>query len=144
MLKSETRSIGGNEYTVTQLGAARGREILRRIMKVAGPAMEAAARVVATGESGGKATAIVRGLGKVVETLSEEDLSLFCSEFGRASTVRLGGKSPSVGDVFEVHFAGNYLEMCEWLAFCLEVNYRSFFTGIVAKLGGEAQPQSPA
>jgi hypothetical protein len=139
-LKSETKVIGAHEYTVYQLGAITGREGLRRLTRLISPALPSLAAMFR--DAGPEALAA--GLSALLEGLGAEDLAYFCDTFAPKSTVRLeDGKSPNLKDIFDVHFAGNYYEMIEWLVFCFEVNYRGFFSGALAKLVS-AIPAAPA
>ncbi len=142
-IKNETRTIGEHEYTVYQLGAKEGREILRRLVKVLGASFDVVAREWGTGGFTSNLPAMARGAVAVVENLEGPDLVAFCDAFGKSSTVRLGEKNPKVADVFDLHFAGNYDEMVLWLVFALEVNYAGFFRGMLAKVQS-ASAVSPA
>jgi hypothetical protein len=146
-LKTAQKTINGREYTVTQLGAGVGRECLRRLMRIAGPALKSAATA-----GGGGSEALFSGLGDLFMGLSQEDLTYFCDTFGAFSTVRLDeNREPKVKAQFETLFAGNYWEMAEWLAFCVEVNFASFFAGALEKMmsgviraPGSAQTSPPS
>lgn len=123
MLTPETRTIGSYTYTTTKLGALKGTEILARLAVNATPLMIAA--------HGGNVAAIARS----VESLKPEMITELCTTFAAVSTVKIGTNEPRLDAVFDVHFAGNYLELFEWLTWCLEVNFRSFFVGAAAKMG---------
>lgn len=140
-LKIESRTLGANEYEVVQLGAVKGRETLRRLGKLSIPALTAVIGVwkPGTGIDGNEA-ALLRALMHILNTLDESDLKYFCDTFGPNSTVTVeGGKKPRVSDVFDLHFAGNYMEMALWLAFCIEVNFVGSFLGGTSLLGGAAK-----
>lgn len=135
-LKSESRVIGEFEYTVTQLGAAKGMEVLRRLGKLGGGVAQGALRA-AMGEGGDSAKlgALIGGLVVVLQSLEEVDIKYFVEVFGANSTVQLDPKrAPRVKEVFDLHFAGNYLDLGEWLYFCLEVNFGSFFGAAMSRM----------
>ena len=142
-LKSETRTVGQHEYTVTQLGAVKGLECLRRLLKVVGPSLQSLTSLA----KGDGAAAFAQGLMRLLESLSQEDLTYFCDTFGPTASVKLSdGKSPTVKAVFDFHFAGNYLELLEWLAFSVEVNFQGFFVDSLKKISGigPAAPEPPS
>lgn len=132
-LKTESKTLGSHEYTVTQLGAVVGRECLRRFVRVAGPAVGAIAE--ATGKEGGASAAVSQAVLRLVEGLSADDLTYFCDVFGPTGTVTLAdGRKPRIKDAFADHFAGNYFEMVLWLGFCVEVNFGGFFSEALARV----------
>lgn len=123
--KTESKRIGDATYEVNALGAIEGRVVLTRLIKCAGPA-------IASGEAG--LGAVFKAL---ADSLKEDDLAFLCDRFAAVTHVTLAsGKSPSLVDVFDEHFSCNYLAMGEWLAFCFQLNFSSFFDGAVAKLQG--------
>lgn len=52
------------------------------------------------------------------------------------------GRKPRLKDVFDEHFSGELFEMGEWIAFCVEVNYATFFAGLIAKFASAIKPNS--
>lgn len=123
MLETQRREIGGVTYEVRQLDAVRGRRVFVRFAKVVAPALGAlkAAAKMSPDE------ALAYALGQLVGNVSEEDLDFFCDVFAPATCLVEGNNRPELAKRFELHFAGKYLEMLEWLAFCFEVNFGSFF-----------------
>jgi len=125
--KTESKRFGSHVYTVTQLNAVTGRKALLRLMKIVGPAFEAGLR-------GGDASGYVA----VANALPESELEYFCDLLAAQTTVR-GGEyaeesAPQLDKVFAMHFADDYFEMFQWLGFALEVNFASFFRGLVRKM----------
>ena len=134
MRKNVTREIRGFSYVVMQLGAGKGREVMLRLAKVTGPAIGAILAAVPGGKLqnilDADVTALGPAVGKIFESLSAQDLAFFCQTFGETTLVYLEeNKHPRVIDVFDEHFAGNYLAMLQWLAFAVEVNFSDFFEG---------------
>jgi hypothetical protein len=138
-IKIEQRSIGAHDYTLQTHGAIKGRAILLRIVRVAGTSLSGLQNTADLGN----------GIAKVLQALSEEDLTYLCDEFSRKTTVKAadGAADIKLEKVFEVHFACNYFEMCQWLAFCIEVNFGGFFSDAAREIArivaGAAERQSP-
>lgn len=147
MIESHTRTIGRHAYTVTQIKAKQGNAVLVRLAKLAGPTLAS----LFTGAESGPEDALdrvsVEGLGGALRAfsagLTEADLDWLCSTFADCTTVETepGSIKPLRG-IFDLHFAGAYLEMFEWLAFCLEVNYADFF-GALATRAKQAKAPRP-
>ena len=121
MLGSQERVIGGVTYKVFQLGALTGRAALVRLVKLMGGALSGDRRDVGS------------IIAKVAESLSESDVAYFCDLFAPQTTVTTApGKSPKLDTIFDLHFAGKYMELFEWLRFCVEVNFGNVFTGLAS------------
>ena len=142
MLEERDKLIGSNRYYVTQLGAGKGRQALSRLVKVLGPVV---AHIVSDAKPGAAASALSRVSGDALkgallelsERISEADINYFCETFGQFSKVDTGdGKRPQMSLEFQnLHFAGKYGEMMQWLAFAAEVNFSDFF-GVLGASGG--------
>lgn len=119
--KQDTKRIGAFSYKVTQLDAVTGRRAFTRMLKVVGPAF----------------AKLDDGVGpaftELVQRLDEDDVDHFCELFAKITEVSGGdlatGAEPYLSTIFGVHFAGRYLELTQWLVFCFEVNFASFFGG---------------
>lgn len=102
------------KYKVTQLGAVEGRSALLRAQKIAVKG--------------------VNGLDAMIDAMSPNDLDYFCSVFSKNTRVNISGdKWPLLSDVFDTHFAADYFEMTQWLAFCLGNDFGKFFLQIQTK-----------
>ncbi len=124
MLETKSKAIGDNTYKVTQLGAGKGRKVLVRLLKVCGPAFALAA----SGDT-------TEALGKLAADLDEETADYLCETFAARTEVELSnGKSVDLASIMELHFAGNYGEMLEWLGFCVQLNYASFLGALGKKV----------
>lgn len=137
MFATETKQIGSYKYTVTQLDALKGRRAFTRLMRIAGPAL---------GELAGAKTDIGSAIEKLVERLSEDDVDHFCDLFAKVTSVSGGdfeNRSPQLDTIFAKHFAGQYLELVQWLVFCFQVNFSGFFAG-AASLASQAAQQERA
>lgn len=117
--KTEERVIGDDTLEVTQLGAIKGRAVFVRVLKVIGPAL--------TGKD----------MAGIFAGLNEEDVTYLCDAFAPMTLVKGKGQ---LDKIFDVYFAGRFLEMFQWLAFCIELNFASFFKGGSALLGAAAVP----
>jgi hypothetical protein len=138
MREAKTHSIDGFNYTITQLGAKAGRLVLARVMRsVAGAAGKAAG--VATDEGGAEAALV--GIAKLVESLSDEDVTYFCDVFAKTTMVareETPDKQVVLGDAFDDHFAGRYGAMSKWLWAALETNFASFLSSLGLDVGALA------
>lgn len=138
MFEQKSTRIGAYSYKVTQLDAVTGRRAFTRLFKIAGPAM-------AQLENGMNEKALGGALTELVTRLESADIDYFCDTFAEVTEVS-GGKytkaSPQLNEVFSVHFASSYLEMFQWLVFCMQVNFSSFFVGVGQLLAGLAARKS--
>lgn len=120
-IEKHTRQIGQFTYETATLDAIKGRRAFVRLFNTIGNVL-----------SGADSTLDVAS--NVMSKLTAADLDHFCDLFGAVTTVTggdYGDKTPLlVAQTFQNHFAGNYLDMAEWLAFCIEVNFGNFFDGI--------------
>ena len=105
-------TINGTFYEVMPLGALKGRSVFVRLLKMFGPLF---------------AGDIAAGL----DHLSEDDFNYLCDVFAEYTNVRINEKQmPVLKDVFDGHFSGKYLDMLQWLAFCVQVNFGDFYKGL--------------
>jgi hypothetical protein len=152
MMQSETKTIGSTEYEVTQLPSGRGRKLLLRLVRIVGPAV---GELLKGGEAGTATLASVSAeglsaaVGELAARLGEDDFEYAVKELASSTKVRVdGGGLVPLASVLDLHFAGAYGEMLSWLAFALEVNFRSFFSGlgslVAPTLGAKAKSQSPS
>jgi hypothetical protein len=145
-IKRETRQIGASEYTVFQLPFGQARKLLLRLMKLAAPALGAAA-------SGGLAALVGAGSVRALfDGLDDDSVEEFAEALGGVSRVKNEhGVELALGKraVRDGHFgAVGLFEHFEWLKFGLEVNYSDFFDDLKARLPGkkpaaEASEPSP-
>jgi len=117
MREVKSKTIKDCTYEVTQLGAIKVRSLLTRLARILG--------------SGGGDMAKSLGL------ITEEDMTYVCDAFAELTVVHQpDGKAPYLKNCFDLHFAGKYDEMIQWLMFCLEINFGSFLD--VKSLGDKA------
>lgn len=122
-MKTSEKVIGSNTYRVTALGALKGRSVFVMLVRLLGASAE-----------GLQKASLAGAIPYIAANLTDADMASLCDTFGKVSDVVLpDGRAPRVADVFDLHFSDNYLEMVQWLMFCLEVNFSSFFRGLTAK-----------
>ncbi len=144
MLKTETRLIGEYEYEVTQLDAVRARRVFLKLSQLVAPvfAEVAAARATSDGKDEGQTqAAFITAIAKLSNSMTPEDLDFFCDQFASSTCVVMsddGGKrrAPKLTEIQKLHFIGErFTDQFAWLAFCLEVNFSSFFQRLGLRLG---------
>ena len=120
----QDRVIGGCTYRVRALGGLTGRSVGLRLFRLAGSAFSA----------GTKDLGAV--FAKLAMSLGDDDLTYFCDVFAtHTQIIKAGVKAAPTLDmpgIFDLHFAGNYLDMVNWLRFCVEVNFGSVFSGLAS------------
>lgn len=160
MLKSETTTINGVEYEVTQLPYSQGKTLLVRLYKVLGPPL-ADAIAQAPGVSGDAEVSLTNfselspAISAVVRTLAttvtEKDFDAVVSTLAQFSKVANDqGVLVPLKSKMEFLFSGNYSALFAWLGFALKVNYSDFFGGqgplatLLAKAKARPQKVSPS
>lgn len=90
------------------------------------------------GSDGAKlGSGILKAIAAALRGLDPDELFALVDKFARYSDVRLSdGRQPTLSDVLDDHFAGEYDELFGWLIFAIEVNYLGFFTARLAQLNG--------
>lgn len=143
MRETKSKQIGSRGYTyhVTQFGAKEGGRVLVRLLKMVGAA--AGGALSGDDESAFSLEAIGRLLSNLAESVTEDDFDYLCDTFAKATNVSGGDfKGPvslTTDGLFDLHFAGAYAELGQWLMFAIEVNFGSFFPeGGIANLRGVA------
>ncbi len=134
MLKVESKDISGHTYKVRQLVATKGRLVLLTLARIAGPAAAMAA------SAKNKEAVIGPVIEAVLSNLTPEDFTSVCNTFAESTDVVIddekGRREPKLSNIFDLHFAGRYEVMLEWLVFCVEVNFSSFLAGLKSKSAG--------
>lgn len=140
--KEETRQIGPHTVKVTQLAAKEGRPLLWRLGQIGGASLGAL-----MGPKSGKATigaAAVQGLLSGVEWSVVEEIADVLgskSECTSSEGMTIKLDKPAMRDTA---FGVRYLDYFEWLALAIEVNYKDFFTELVARIGAKPAEASPS
>lgn len=83
---------------------------------------------------------ILKAVAAALRGLDPVELFALVDQFAKYSDVRLpDGKQPTLSDVLDDHFAGEYDELFGWLIFAIEVNYLGFFSARLAQLGASVK-----
>jgi hypothetical protein len=127
MREPQDLQVGGRTYSVTPLPAGKGLAVMQRVSKCLGPAL---------GKLASDQGALAAAVGEITERMSAEDLDWLCRTMAATTMVHEGGKQLSLERIFDVHFAGEYDVLVDWLVHCFKVN----FGPLVAKLGLRAKP----
>jgi hypothetical protein len=132
-LQTQRRTIGDVEYEVAPLGLETSLDVLFRVKSIFAPTLREVSAELSTSkddEAGfelAMRTALAGGA-KLLETLTVDDERYLRSKFQDLTTLHLAdGKAPRLANV-PLHFEGSRLfDLFKWLAFCIEVNFASFF-----------------
>ena len=127
MRETKQKQIGtrGHTYHVTQFGARHGGRVLVRLLKMIGGAAGEAMK----GDADGFDMRTVGGMvSNLAETVNEDDFDYLCDTFAKTTSIELDGKvvSLTTEGLFDLHFAGAYIELGQWLLFAVEVNFGGF------------------
>ncbi len=123
MRETKQKQIGDYTYAVTQFGAKQGGRVMIRLLKIVGGAAGEAMK----GDNEFDMSTVGSMITNLAETLQEDDFDYLCETFAAASTVQ-GGEFPNpipltTEGVFDLHFAGKYLELGQWLLFAVDANF---------------------
>jgi hypothetical protein len=124
------KTIGDCTYFVRPLDAVEGSRMLARIHKLLLPALGSV--------EGLEDVKIGKVLADLGASVAISDLDYLRDTFARTTEVRIppDNREPLLSDELKNgHFAGEYDLMLEWLTFCLEVNFGSFFRGLKGRIG---------
>ena len=127
---TKTITIGRNEYKLITLGATKGAELWLDLLHILAAPIESLAKA-----DGADEAAIVRAITGAIRALDHVTANKFYAAFGPVSSVRVPAQTPGDNDrwptlegvVFDEHFAGNYVEMSEWLVQSVVFNFLGFF-----------------
>jgi hypothetical protein len=137
----ETRRIGAHTYHVDPLPTTKGLHVMARVGKALVPALAQGAKLDPAKLKGGAslkvevlvelASALSAAASSVVDNLSADDLVFVCETFAAHTQVDVDAshRVPLKG-IFDVHFAGSYVELGEWIRFCAEVNFGPLLAGL--------------
>lgn len=123
-IKTETKTIQGDTYRVTQFPSTTGIRVGTEVLKIIGPALADAL----TGDQDAELTASL-ALRTLVGGFESEKVVELVKAFAEVTSYQHGNKGdfmPLAGQ-FDVHFAGAGLtKLVEWLKFSLEVQFGDF------------------
>lgn len=130
-IEAREKRIGDHVYRVTLHGTKAGLKLLVRVTKILGPGAGSFIGGLgrdAIGLDGALANGAAEALHDFAARLNETEVLGIADEFARQTVVVVDSETePRLCDIFDDHFAGRYDLLLQWLGFCLEVNYGSFF-----------------
>ncbi len=138
--KTEKRTIGGLEYSTTQLPAMKALALSTRIGRAVGPALAAASGV----DMGADVAALAPAITRLFASLDGAEAQALTKEILQGTTVVFEGKHVHLGDTAAIDhvFTGRLGELFTVVKFALEVNFTDFFDALTsaasAKLGAGA------
>jgi hypothetical protein len=115
--QSKTKTIGEYEYIVTPLPSEESTEVLRRLSGVLGNGVSKLA-----GDSDG-----IAAIGGLFSSITKEDKDYLLSVFVKQTWVKQGDRKLPLESCFNEHFRGFMDEQMQWVTFCMELNFTSFF-----------------
>lgn len=130
MRTPEKKTIGTKVYQVTPLPAGKGLAVMARCARILGPALGEVPSLASLATSGPAM------LGKLLERVSEADVTALCAAFAEYTQVGDGQTMVSLARCFDMHFQGDYLALWDWLRLCFEVNFAPLFDGLAGALAG--------
>lgn len=136
-LQTKTVPINGRTYEITQLPYTKGKSVLLRLLKILGPSVGAALerfpalkeKELASLQVGEIAGALSAALERLTADLSEEDFDFVADALAEYTHLLQDGKKLKLKNEREFLFAGNYLEMFQWLTAAIRHNFLGFFDG---------------
>jgi hypothetical protein len=129
--RTESVTIDGFSYDLTQLGAVEGRKLLIRFGQLMGrlaPVMLSAAKL------DGDALA---GVAETLDGLEPEKLEPLWEAFTRSAVVRTNAARQPLADVFDDHFAGNYYGMVRFFIESAKLNFGDFLERMLTSVTDE-------
>lgn len=136
MLKTETRSIGDLEVTVTQLPVMRATPLMAKIAKAIAPALNRL-ELGALGSSlaTSNVDALVPAFGEMLTRLDEVELMAIARGVLASAVVVTDGKRLSLNsdEMINLAFEGRGAAFLQTIRFALEVNFSDFFAGALAE-----------
>lgn len=126
MRAPERKTIGNDTYEVKPLPAGQGIRMLARLGKILGPGVDTAVKQGTAGDAFGlDIRGVISGFGTVAAALDPVEFEAILREFAATTTliVEGSGKPTVLLQVFDLHFAGRFEVVFEWIAFALEVNF---------------------
>jgi hypothetical protein len=152
---SQTKTIGGRDYTVSQLPAMKAVKVLHRIGKALGPALarafaalggkNAGANLLEIDLSGIDAGEFAEAIAGLFRDLPEAELEKLIRDLLETCTVTdEEGKTGLLMKTFDVSMQGRMQDLFALLAFAFEVNFGNFSAALAAFVPKRrAAPASP-
>lgn len=143
---TKTLTIGKSEYKLMTLGAVKGAELWLDLLRIVATPIETLTKAEGVDEA-----AIAGAVASAIRSIDHATASKFYAAFGPVSSVRKPSVEPGEPDrwptlegaVFDEHFAGNYIELTEWLVQSVIFNFLGFFAdGSLGNLVGRFRAAS--
>lgn len=139
--KPQTKTIEGHAWVVTPFPGRPANKYKTRLLKMIGPALAELLPAIGSlsdaAEGNVNEADMVAAIPKVIASLAQhvdEDLLVNTMVELMAMSTRDG--VTVTGEVFDIEFAGNDLELYQVLWFILQVNYPDFIEWVVGRLTG--------
>lgn len=119
---------GERRATISQLPAMRSLRLLTRLGRVVGPSLAMLFK--------GDAEQVGKAVGELFSRLDENEIEHLVKEllFEAGARIEVDGNLLPVKDVFAAEFAGDLGAVGSLIFAALEVNYRSFFVDLAARI----------
>lgn len=137
MIQTETRTIDGVSFEISQLGFTSQRKIFVKLAKTLGPGMAKMLAAVPSLDAMRGANFDAYGasdaLSELLVHLDDTTLEYFFEEFGKNSRyldTSKDAKPVMHSAIRETIFRGRLLLAFKWLAASIEVNYADFFSAL--------------
>lgn len=134
--ETESTTIDGDRYEMTQLGATAGYRLFHRLFTMLGPTFGKVTDALASDGSiqdvNLSSDAAVAAIEALTHHVTERDLDHVINVLKGETHVGVGGSEKTVplAGVFEVHFAGRIGTLFRWLAWGLKVQFASFLDAV--------------
>lgn len=133
-IEKQTKQIGECSYEVTPFGAKIGNRVLLKVIKSIAPIYFVAAA------AGGLKAIGTEGVASALAGVDEDEFEWIVEKFASSTDVIFAdGRRPTLHSVYDMHFAGRYLEELDWLEFVIEVNFGPFFQELKRKAAAKAK-----
>lgn len=138
-LVTQTKTIAGHEWAVTQLPAMRALKLEVVVFRAVGPALAAAASGGANLEAALQSGALAKATSLLCDRLSPDELESVIRQVFETAT--RDGKPVMPG--FDETFRGNLTEVLQALGFALEMNFGFDFGDLAARFAAGPKAAAP-
>jgi len=143
MIQSKYKVIDGTEYTVTQFPARVGTRLKFKLAKKLLPGLSTTKLNL---DSDVNIQVILSWIGGALDNMDPDEAVNLIMEM--LASTRRGTHSGQGGveitpEIFDLEYAGKYLELYKVLAYVLEVNYGDFFGGVRSIIQNKLATVSP-
>lgn len=145
-MREESKQFGEWQIRVRQFGAREGMRVLTRIFNSVGPAI---GKAVSAKDDKDTDSSVGEIFNELSAAMDPDTVDYFIGVCAKHSQATQGEKLQNMTDgVMTLCFAGNYMLLFKWLAFCFELNYGSFLEDpdleeAMANLKGKSSSESP-